>query len=206
MSNAGPLPTQLRTLHFAKASPRNRRSRRFGLNSLHIILSGCSGGGKSTLLAELGRRGFPGVPEPGRRIVEDELRKNGTALPWVDLTAFAKRAIDIAVDDRKRASDKSGWVFFDRGLVDAVVALQHASGQAVHEVLAPFERYHDKVFLTPPWPEIYVNDDERQHSLADAVKEYDRLITAYRELDYETIMLPKISVERRADFVLSHLA
>jgi predicted ATPase len=33
-----------------------------------VVISGCSGGGKSTLLAELGRRGHAVVEEPGRRI------------------------------------------------------------------------------------------------------------------------------------------
>jgi predicted ATPase len=37
-----------------------------------VILSGCSGGGKSTLLAEFGRRGHSIVEEPGRRIVKQE--------------------------------------------------------------------------------------------------------------------------------------
>ena len=146
------------------------------------------------------------MPEPGRRIVEDELRGDGTALPWVNLTAFAKRAIDIAAADRKRTADESGWVFFDRGLVDAAVALQHSAGQSAQKTLASFERYYDKVFLTPPWPEIYSNDDERQHSLDEAVIEYDRLVIAYRELEYETIVVPKVSVGERADFVLRHLA
>ncbi|WP_067610711.1 AAA family ATPase [Erythrobacter sp. QSSC1-22B] len=175
------------------------------MGSFHVILSGCSGGGKSTLLAELSRRGFVGVPEPGRKIVEEELRGDGTALPWIDLTAFAKRAIDIAGADKKRSADETGWVFFDRGLVDAAVALQQVTGRSIHEVLAFFERYHEKVFLVPPWPEIYVNDDERQHSLNEAISEYDRLTIAYQELDYETIIVPRISVEERADFVLRHL-
>jgi predicted ATPase len=34
-----------------------------------VVISGCSGGGKSTLLAELARRGYRTVEEPGRRIV-----------------------------------------------------------------------------------------------------------------------------------------
>ena len=38
-----------------------------------VIISGCSGGGKSTLLAELARRGYRVVEEPGRRIVAEEL-------------------------------------------------------------------------------------------------------------------------------------
>lgn len=81
----------------------------------HVILSGCSGGGKSTLLAELRRRGFETVEEPGRRIVVDEMRGNGRMLPWVDLGAFARRAIRLASFDRARMQDAKGWVFFDRG-------------------------------------------------------------------------------------------
>ncbi|SEI08083.1 AAA domain-containing protein [Rhizobium tibeticum] len=40
-----------------------------------VILSGCSGGGKSTLLAELAKRGFAVAEEPGRRIVKQQLEK-----------------------------------------------------------------------------------------------------------------------------------
>ncbi|WP_342236107.1 AAA family ATPase, partial [Inquilinus sp. OTU3971] len=56
-----------------------------------VVISGCSGGGKSTLLAELGRRGHEVVEEPGRRIVKQERETGGRALPWVDGTAFARR-------------------------------------------------------------------------------------------------------------------
>jgi predicted ATPase len=38
-----------------------------------VVISGCSGGGKSTLLIELGRRGYATVEEPGRRIVKEEM-------------------------------------------------------------------------------------------------------------------------------------
>lgn len=173
--------------------------------SRHVVISGCSGGGKSTLLAELARRGFPTVSEPGRRIVEEELRGGGKALPWVDLAAFARRAIDMAAEDRRQAAHKSGWVFFDRSLIDAAVALQHATGRSASAVLDRFERYHFQVFLTPPWIEIYVSDRERRHGLEEAMSEYDRLLAAYGELGYETIVLPKLGVSDRADFVLSRL-
>jgi len=46
-----------------------------------VIISGCSSGGKSTLLAELQLRGFATVEEPGRRIVREELRGDGSACP-----------------------------------------------------------------------------------------------------------------------------
>jgi predicted ATPase len=64
-----------------------------------VAISGCSGGGKSTLLVELGRRGYSIVEEPGRRILKDQLQGEGSALPWVDATAFARRAIAMALSD-----------------------------------------------------------------------------------------------------------
>ena len=45
-----------------------------------VLLSGCSGGGKSTLFAELQARGYHVVGEPGRRVVKHELEKGGNAL------------------------------------------------------------------------------------------------------------------------------
>ncbi len=145
------------------------------------------------------------MPEPGRRIVEEEQSGAGLALPWVDLAAFARRAIDLASEDQRHVGDEADWVFFDRGLVDAAVALQHATGHAAADVLATYERYHPSVFLTPPWPEIYVKDRERQHDLTEAIAEYDRLLIAYRELGYETVVLPKVGVADRAGFILRHI-
>lgn len=171
----------------------------------HVVLSGCSGGGKSTLLGELKRRGHGTVPEPGRRIVAEELQSGGTALPWCDLAAFATRALALAAEDRTRMGQETGWVFFDRGLVDAAVALDHAGGQAAAITLARFPRYHRTVFLTPPWPDIYQKDGERRHDLDEARAEYGRLIGAYRALGYRTVVLPLASVEERADVVLGHL-
>ena len=84
-----------------------------------VVISGCSGGGKSTLLSELARRGHAVVEEPGRRDVAEEMRTGGSALPWVDAAAFARRAIEIALADRASAPDAGSWVFFDRGLIDA---------------------------------------------------------------------------------------
>lgn len=48
---------------------------------VRVVLSGCSGGGKSTLLAELARRGHAVRPEAGRLVVEAELAAGGGALP-----------------------------------------------------------------------------------------------------------------------------
>ncbi len=170
-----------------------------------VILSGCSSGGKSTLLAELAQRGYATVEEPGRRILAEETAAGGHALPWIDLSAFARRAVDMALADRAAAAGRSGWTFFDRGLIDAACALQHATGEPALAEFGQLHRYHRLVFLTPPWPEIYRTDADRRHGLTDAVAEYDRLLGAYVLLGYEAVILPKVTVAARADFILERL-
>lgn len=76
-----------------------------------VLMSGCSGGGKSTLLAELAAHGHAVVEEPGRQIVKQELEGNGAALPWVDMAAFARRAIEMAMADYTAARERTGWTF-----------------------------------------------------------------------------------------------
>jgi predicted ATPase len=175
------------------------------LSDRFVVLSGCSGGGKSTLLAELARRGYGGVEEPGRRIVREETERGGNALPWVDAEAFLRRAIAMALEDRRSAEAIAGWVFFDRGLVDAISGLEEMTGEPAKAEFGQAHRYNRIVFLTPPWQEIYATDAERKHGFEQAVTEYGRLVRDYGRLGYQTVELPKCPVAERADFVLSRL-
>jgi predicted ATPase len=63
-----------------------------------------------------------------------------------------------------------------------------------------------RVFLAPPWPEIYVNDPERGHGFDAALAEYARLLDAYPSIGYDVFILPKVGLSERADFVLDTLA
>src|SRR5262245_35461802 len=150
-------------------------------------------------------RGYLVVDEPGRRIVARELEGGGLALPWVDGVAFARQAIELSLVDRAVAERWPGWVFFDRGLIDAASALQYLTGEPVIDELRHEHCYNRHVFLTPPWPEIYVTDQERRHGFAEAVAEYNRLCEVYPSLGYEISILPKIDIEVRADLILATL-
>lgn len=157
------------------------------------------------MLAELARRGYATVEEPGRRTVKHELQHQGSALPWLDANAFLRHTLALAWKDLELAETLSGWVFFDRGLIDAASGLASLTNEAVPTRLALEDRYHRRVFLAPPWPEIYVNDPERQHGLDDAIAEYDRLVAVYPALGYDVLVLPKVDVRARADYVLNTL-
>ncbi|MGL5117327.1 MAG: AAA family ATPase [Beijerinckiaceae bacterium] len=170
-----------------------------------VVISGCSGAGKSSLLVALAALGFSTVEEPGRRIVRSATAADDQTLPWVDGVSFARRAVELALDDRKTASNMAGKVFFDRGLVDACAALDHLTGERTLETLGLTHRYDRTVFLTPPWRAIFASDAERRHGFAEAVEEHDRLVAAYHDLGYELITLPKTTVQERADFMLDAL-
>jgi predicted ATPase len=175
------------------------------MSKRYVVLSGCSGGGKSTLLDELRRRGHSVVEEPGRRVVNAELQSGGGALPWVDVAAFARRAIETSIADHEAAATLPGLVFFDRSIVDAAAALEHATGEPTVERLGQSHRYNETVFFAPPWPEIYIGDPERRHRFEDAMAEYERLECVYPTLGYRVIVLPKVGEEARADLVLAAL-
>lgn len=145
------------------------------------------------------------VEEPGRRIVQQEQSTDGSALPWIDMAAFARRAIEIALADREAAGANTGWTFFDRSLVDAAVALEAVTGEPAVATLGDTHRYHRLVLLTPPWPALFENDAERRHGWDDALAEYQRLAVAYPKLGYETREVPHDTVAARADWLLAAL-
>ena len=165
-----------------------------------VMISGFSSGGKSTLLTELAHRGYSVVAEPGRRIIAEARVGDGRALPWIDAAAFARCAIRMSVADFEAAC---GLTFFDRGVVDAAVAITATGGTYPDSTIERLR--YDRVFLAPPWPEIFVNDDERRHSLQKALADYERVRDAYLEAGYTPVMLPRDSVDARVDFILREL-
>ena len=96
-------------------------------SSCNGLLSGCSSGGKSTLLKELDGRRFHTVEEPGRQIVREALETGSDALPWVNPEAFVRRAIEIAAESLRSVQDTDGPVFFDRSAVDALAHFERLS-------------------------------------------------------------------------------
>ncbi len=172
-----------------------------------VMISGCSGSGKSTLLAELARRGFQIFAEPGRQIVKEQLHIGGDAVPWTNAAKFVDLVVSRAVHQMVTAAGTDQLAFFDRGIVDAVTALESLDlpVPARYRTALTKYRYNDKVFLSPPWPEIFSNDSERRHSFAEAASEHAAVERACARLGYEIITLPKHDVSSRADFVLRQL-
>lgn len=175
-------------------------------NNFYVV-TGCSGGGKSSVIEALKTQGFPCVDEPGREIAKEQSRRGGDGTPWQDQRKFR----DLLLVRYKQLFEQTGEgtlpVFFDRGLPE-VLAASRLLGISVPDearILAVNYRYARQVFGMPPWAELFKNDAERRHSFADALTEYPLTLEAYRECGYEWIEVPKGSVTERVKFILQHI-
>ena len=169
-----------------------------------VVISGCSGGGKSSILAELRRRGYEVIPEAGRQIVREQLFIGSDGLPWVNIDRFIDLAVSRAMYAYNAANADSGRVFTDRSVVDLVCAYERVHGTLpgyLEHALQAY-RYFDTVFMVPPWKELFVSDRERQHTFEEAVEEYDSLIPFYeRSAGYNVVTVPRDTISARADFI-----
>lgn len=169
----------------------------------YVIISGCSGGGKSTLLSELVKKGYSVVLEPGRQIVKEQHAIDGDALPWTNPQKFLDLALSRYLYQFNSQKQTDQFIFFDRGIIDSV-ELSFPQPEYFQNAANNF-RYNRLVFLVPPWPEIFANDAERKRDFESAVKEFDELLIKYKNFGYETVLIPKVSVKERVDFILEKL-
>ncbi len=174
------------------------------MTAARVVLSGCSGGGKSTLLAELASRGVPTFVEPGREVVRAALAGTGGAFPDRDPLGFAAACLERGRTDLRRADTLDRPAVFDRCEVDVLTWLEHRGlplPAPLAETVAA-ARLHQVVLFAPPWPEIYAQDEERRHSFETALADHDRLRRDYVRLGFELLTLPRATPAERADWVL----
>jgi predicted ATPase len=66
-------------------------------------------------------------------------------------------------------------------------------------------RYNRRVFIAPPWEEIFQQDRERKQDFAEAVRTHEIVVQTYVSLNYQLLELPRVSVDERLEFVLEHV-
>jgi predicted ATPase len=175
--------------------------------STFVIITGVAGGGKTTLINALRQFGYACSNEVAREIIRDQVAIGGRALHQVDARLFAEVMLSWEVRSYRLAAQLGGLVFFDRGIPD-LIGYHRLLGLPVPEhVMAATAmfRYHHRVFVAPPWPEIYAHDEERTHDFDEVLRTHEEISIGYLEQGYELIELPKVSVEERVAFVQQYL-
>jgi predicted ATPase len=177
-----------------------------GCERFHVITGG-PGSGKTNLIEALARAGYARTVEAGRAIIQDQLAIDGPALPWLDPLAFAELMLSWELRSYRMAEEMRDPVFFDRGVTDLVGYLTLVGRRVPAHIARAAERfrYNRRVFVAPPWPEIYTQDAERKQTPEEAVRTYEALVAAYSNCGYALVSLPLVSVEERVRFVLDDI-
>jgi predicted ATPase len=142
------------------------------------------------------------VEESARTVIREQVAANGTGAPWVDPTLFADLTAtrDTAVFDR--LAGETARVFFDRSIMDSYGANGVTPSAAVIEAVRT-RRYSTRVFVFPPWREIYETDAERRQDWDEAERTFDRILQQLPVLGYEPVIVLKSDLATRAAFVLA---
>lgn len=170
-----------------------------------IIITGGPGFGKTTILHHLQNKGFNTFDEVARIVIKEEMEIGSDVLPWKNLNAFSKKVLPLQIINHEKALE--GLNFYDRGIPD-IAAYQIHGNQSVFQELEDAinkHRYHDTVFITPPWKEIYGNDDERKESFEKACDIHFQLTQTYTNFGYLVIDVPQLKTEDRVQFILDYL-
>lgn len=168
------------------------------------VFTGGPGAGKTTLLRHLAARGERVVEENARAVIREEAASGGGGTPWQDNRRFCDLTTARDVADFDRLAGETGRVFFDRGIMDMWWANGTPPSPALEEAVRT-RRYNTRVFVFPPWREIYAADAERRQDWAEAEATFDRIVRMLTELDYEPVVVPKAAIEDRAAFVLARV-
>ncbi|HAQ20224.1 MAG TPA: ATPase [Prolixibacteraceae bacterium] len=167
------------------------------------IITGGPGFGKTELVKELRRAGYLCSQEFARDLIEKQMSIGGEILPWKNPKLFQEEILRKRIAFFESVPD--GVVAFaDRGIPDQL-AFARYKGFGAPEILIQSSlkyRYSPLVFVTPPWSDIFANDDVRTESYNDAVWIHQFVLDAYIGLNYQAIELPLSSVKSRVEFIL----
>lgn len=175
-----------------------------------FVITGGPGAGKTTLLNALARKHYRCVPEAAREIIQEQLQSGGTALPWKDTALYTRLMLERSVSSYIETFNShlgNEPVFFDRGIPDTLCYAQliNLGISEAMDLNARQFTYNSKVFLLPPWQEIYQTDTERKQTWEEAVRTYEKMVATYRLYNYQIIEIPKADIETRLAFLLSHI-
>jgi predicted ATPase len=172
-----------------------------------FIITGGPGSGKSSLIEALQERGYSGTIGAGRGVIQDQVATGGSALPWGYRLLFAEMMLSWEVRSYHMARLASGTVFFDRGVPDVLGYLKLCDLTAPPHMLKAAEdfRYNRRVFIAPPWQDIFRQDRERKQDFDEAVRTCEALVETYAALNYTLVELPRVSIEERLRFILDDI-
>ena len=169
------------------------------------VLTGSPGSGKTTLLQALQSELITCFEEVFR-VLFLQAKDRGVDSPFQDEPlALSEKIIKGRVADFHAAA-VSKIHLYDRGIHDAIAYLDRIQVEVPkHFIEIGQSHIYDKVFILPPWQEIFANDQERIEKFEETEAIHNELIRTYTAYGMPPIVVPKLSVEKRVSFLNDHI-
>lgn len=178
-----------------------------GVSAQKIVITGGPGTGKTSIINTLQARGYNCFPEISRQVTL-EAREQGIEQLFLSRPLlFSERLLEGRKKQFQDASEHTNqYVFLDRGIPDVLAYMDYIGDEYPPLFHKACEEYrYDKVFLLPPWKAIYKSDNERYESFEQSEEIYNYLKSAYTKHHYNLIEVPRDTVVKRTDFIISML-
>jgi predicted ATPase len=173
-----------------------------------IVIIGGPGTGKTTIIDGLLQNGYCCYPEISRQVTADAQQRGIEQLFLEQPLLFS----ELLLEGRKKQfldahNEPHNIVFIDRGIPD-ILAYMHYIGDSYPASFdeACKEHLYSKIFILPPWEEIYVSDQERYENFEQATLIHNHLVETYQKYGYELIEVPKDTVDKRILFILDQIS
>lgn len=167
------------------------------------VITGGPSSGKTSLINHLARLQFQIAPEIARDYINRLIAEHHTLDDLIHSNSQLQRTIFAGVLKRERLLSKEQLIFFDRGTPDSIGYFRYYrldTKKAVHN--CQHIRYK-KVFychqLPMEYDSIRVEDNSSAKQIGDFIRD------AYKNLGYELIELPAVSIKRRLEIIATHL-
>ena len=173
-----------------------------------IVIIGGPGTGKTTIIDGLVAKGHCCYPEISREVTL-EAKKQGIEQLFLEKPLLFS---ELLLEGRKKqfqnaTKEPHEIVFIDRGIPD-VLAYMHYIGDSYPATFdaACREHTYTKIFILPPWEEIYISDAERYENFEQAKLIYNHLTETYQNYGYKLIEVPKDTMNNRILFILDEIS
>jgi predicted ATPase len=169
------------------------------------VLDGGPGNGKTSVIKELKKRGYKCIDEAPRLLSENDSRFKGKSIKEVSKEQFYPAVIDLMIQQAKEAVKNNDVCFIDRGLGGALAYFKLANYKVEDKKLEFIKNFrYTKVFVFD-FLDKYKKDSLRQETEEEQKEIQKNIIECYESLGIVPIIVPFMSVEKRADFVLKNI-
>ena len=170
-----------------------------------IVITGCACSGKSTLIAELSKLGYPVIGESARQVIQESRQTPRTR------GEILEREYKIAIKQLRQEnyhntriwSDKT--TFLDRSMVDIGAYCKYFLGQIPETIDSLIkESKYDLVFLLEKLP--FKKDGvrfDKENKERETIEKL--LVKTYIDYGHNMLLVPKVPLRGRIDFILRHI-